>query len=468
MAWVYAYYVLAVGQGTGTLVQVCDGELKKPVWSAIVDLGSEGWSEEVALPSAKFAAEKLKNGEKSGEVTLDAVILSHSDSDHINLIPKLLKEFSDPRNPKPTKPKLSVTEVWFGGDRSKYKKAGRPNVLDELHDYRPIRKPDDSNIKGLKNNVSSLNKTAPDPLVDSGKDGKIWLMIGNTIADQVSIQKNAPTRTASGGYATNTKSLVVGVSFGIGADTKEIFATGDATGLTIAKCREVLQKSKEKLAPSLSVSLPHHGSGTTTYDLLGLKGSGPSEELARDTIEGFAKEIGAVTVSASAGERSTFRHPAMGVIEDFGAYVGEDKYKDPALVKEEEHFYTAHMPGSHFKYDKQVKDQPSHWPSKSGWYSARTKKNAFTTDYFIDLKEPVPTAWAAKATHRVEKKFTPLPLRTISWVFIVEKGGKEWKVEKPVDTLGISEAQIRWVEEAIGGPLPPERFVHIPSADAEG
>jgi hypothetical protein len=469
MAWVYAYYVLAVGQGTGTLVQVCDGELKKPVWSVIIDLGSEGWSEEVALPSAKFAAEKLKNGEKSGEVTLDAVILSHSDSDHINLIPKLLKEFSDPRNPKPTKPKLSVTEVWFGGDRSKYKKGDRANVLDELHNFRPVRKPDDSNIKGLKNNVSSLDKTAPDPLVDSGKDGKIWLMIGNTIADQVSIEKNKPTRTASGGYATNTKSLVVGVSFGASPDTKEIFATGDATGLTIAKCREVLKASGETIAPSLSVSLPHHGSGTTTYDLLGLRGKEPTSELARETIEEFAKEIGAVTVSASAGERSTFRHPAIGVIEDFGGYVEEGKYKDPAVEKDGEHFYTAHMPSTHFTYDrkvKAVKSMPAKWPSKSGWYSARTAKNAFTTDYFIDLKEPVPTAWNLKAIYREESKFKPPPPRTISWVFIVENGGKAWKVEKPVDTLGLTEEQIRWVEAAIGGPLPPERFVHIPSADA--
>ncbi len=466
MAWVYAYYVLAVGQGTGTLVQVCDTNLKTPVWSAIIDLGSEGWSRSVALPSARFAAEKLKNGEKDKKVTLDAVILSHSDSDHINLIPKLLKEFTKPgQTPTTRKPNLTVKTVWFGGDQAKYKKGNAKSVLERLKEFKPIGVA--TNINSLKPNASSLNDPTIDPLVDSGKGALIWLVIGNTVADFVSVAGYTPPRSASGGYATNTMSLVVAVSFGAGDDKKEIFATGDATGLTIAKCREVIEKSGENLAPSLSISLPHHGSATTTYDLLGLKGAKPTEELAKDNIKGFVKEIGPLTVTASAGERSTFKHPAIGVVEDFGAYVGHGKYLDPVLKKEKEHFYTAYMPGRHFTWSaKPADDSPESWPSTAGWRSARTAKDAFTTDYFINLKEPVPTAWNLKATYHEQGKFAGPPPRTISWVFIVENDGKAWKVEKPIDTLGLSETQVRWVEEAIGGPLPDERFVHIPSADA--
>ena len=475
MAWVHAYYVLSVGQGTGTLVQACEDTLDDPRWSVIIDLGSTGWLDDEELPTAEFVAEKLKQGKEEEEpVTLDAVILSHSDSDHINLIPDLLAEFSKPRDKKRKrgKPKLTVNEVWYGGDREKYRKGNGANVLDELYEYRPIQRPDDgTNLNDLPVDASSLNETAPNPLVDSNEmEAWIWLLVGNTIADQVRIGANTPTRTPREGYATNTVSLVVGAAFGKGAHVKEIFATGDATGLTIAKCREMIQESQKRLAPSLSVTLPHHGSATTTYDLLGLKGDVPTKTLAEQNIEGFVAELRPVTVTASSGENATYKHPAIGVAEDFGAYVEKGAYvdPDPLLKQGKEHFYTARMPSGHFRYLAPVESIPSDWPSKAYWFSARTTANIFTTDYFFDQNEEVPTAWNREAIYRTpeESDFDPVPPRTISWLFIVENGGAAWRIEKPVDTLGLDARQRRWVEEAIGGPLPPDRFVHIPSADA--
>lgn len=469
MAWVHAYYVLAVGQGTGTLVQVCEDDLDDPKWSAIIDLGSEGWKKDVGIPSAKFAADKLKNGAAANKVTLDAVILSHSDSDHINLIPDLLAEFAKPGKP-PTaeKPSLTVKEVWFGGNRSKYGKGGGKNVLDTLNEYKP------SGSKGIlkspTNNSSSFDVEPPTKLVDSGKEAWIWLLIGNVIADDVTMGSNTTTRTASDGYATNTKSLVVGVTFGTGLNLKRIIATGDATGLTIAKCREVIKKKALNLKGSVSVTLPHHGSATTTYDLLGLKaGKGSSDALARENIEGFANDLEALSTSASAGERSTFRHPSIEVIKDFSAHVGEKKFKDPALVEEEEHFYTFYTPSTYFAYTTAVAKSPSDWPSKAGWYSSRTVKNAFTTDYFIDKKEPVPSAWPKTAIRRGRQgsEFEPAPLDTISWAFIFKEEGKVWEIKNAVDTVALSAAQIDRLEAALGGPLPEERFVLISSADAE-
>jgi beta-lactamase superfamily II metal-dependent hydrolase len=466
MAWVYAYYVLAVGQGTGTLVQVCKDTLDEPVWSAIIDLGSEGWKKDVGVPSAKFAAEKLKNAEDEENVVLDAVILSHSDSDHINLLPDLLEEFTKPdEEAEEDKPNLTVESVWYGGEKSRYKKGSKPNLLDVLDEYAPDS---GSILHKPANNQSSFDEDPPTRLADSGKDAWVWLLIGNTIAEDVTYDSNAPTRSASDGYDVNTKSLVVGVTFGKDADRKRIIATGDATGLTIAKCREVMKDNELDLSGTLSLTLPHHGSATTTYDLLGLKAeSGSSEELARKNIERFSKALGAVTVSASAGERSTFRHPAIGVIKDFGAFVGEGKYEDAAL-KGNEHFYTFYTPSGYFKYAKVAKGKPSDWPSKAGWYSARTKKNAFTTDYFVDKKEPVPKAWPQSATYLTQAEFDPEPLDTISWAFIVKESGKSWEVKNAVDTLRLSEGQARRLEAALGGPLPEARFILVPSADAEG
>ncbi len=472
MAWVYAYYVLAVGQGTGTLVQVCKDTLDKPVWNVIIDLGSRGWKRTVGLPSAKFAAERMKKGKQpGGAVTLDAVILSHSDSDHSSLLSDLLAEFTKPtQSPTNEKPNLTINKVWFGGDRSKYVGKGGTNLLEVLNEYRPDKVK--SILVSPANNSSSFDKDPPTRIVDSEKEAWIWLLIGNTICDQVSFDGNKPTRTAEEGYATNTMSLVVGVTFGVPPHERQIIATGDATGLTILKCRQVIKDRDLNLKKSLSVTLPHHGSATSAYDLRGLKASrGSSDDLAKENIKGFSEDLEAESISASAGEHGNYNQPAIEVIGDFGEYVGKGKFVDKALWKQEEHFYTFYTSANYFSYIHKTKWGPVRWPGKDGWRSARTNKNVFTTDYFIgEKKQAVPTAWPTNAYQQVENAsaFHPKPPRTISWAFVVKDGGANWTVERVVDKARLGARELASLEAIVGTPLPEERFVHIPSADAEG
>jgi hypothetical protein len=451
------FCVLDVGQGTGTLVQSFDdSNPPKPTWSAVIDLGSEGWKHQAGEPSARFVAQQLQT-----RPVLDSVLLSHSDADHINLLPTLLGEFSKPRTqPIPGKPVLNVNQVWFGGDYAKYKKAGGPNLLDQLNEFSPTG----ANVVGnIANGESSWEHSSPKPLVASGTGIGVWLLIGNTIADQVSLYSESPTgRTPSSGYATNTKSLVLVVVLGSGAGARRIIATGDATGLTLAKCCEVIEKRGIPLAPCLSVTLPHHGSETTTYDLAGASSSQPAPTLAEQNVVNFVKHTQPTTISASAGERSTFRHPSIRVITDFGAFLASGDYVDPALTAAGEHFYTSFFPSRTLKYDA----PPSTWPSTANWYSVRNNKDVFTTDYFLDRKEPVPSAFPPTASFRPETgaQFKPPPPRAIAWAFVVSADGSRWKVEPAFDRDRLSSQQVDWLERALGHPLPPERFFFVPSA----
>src|SRR6185437_1111708 len=92
------------------------------------------------------------------------------------------------------------------------------------------------------------------------------------VSGNTSIRKNsdAPLRylQPDDGYLVNTNSLVLAVRYGTGTKRK-IVATGDATGMTMAVANERLAADRPNWQLGTdSISLPHHGSAVTTYDVL--------------------------------------------------------------------------------------------------------------------------------------------------------------------------------------------------------
>jgi len=451
------FVVLDVGQGTGNFVELCD-DAGKIVNTMLIDLGSEGWKKIAGGPSADFVAKELKTMPDPPGPTIDAVFLSHSDSDHINLLKRLLEDFDPPSEKNPTKTVLTIKRVWYGGDAGYYTK-GKTNYLTLVDKYRP--KGSGSILTPCKPNATSFagtDTTKWAPLCAVGA-AKVWLLAGNTTAEEVRIYKQSETGSkAPESYAINTKSLLVLVTY----DNSQIVATGDATGMTLAKSNEIMQQAgvPAYLNDVFSLTLPHHGSDTTTYSLLGATGKKRGrEELAAENVKEFVASVKPKTISASAGERSTFRHPSSRVIDDFSSFLTKTVYfKDTQLTALDEHFYTAFF-AAHAK--KLTGGTVSDWPSKSGWYTARTKANIFSTDYcdaaqavgdFV-VFPPVPAAYN-------KLKWGTAPPRAVAWGFIFEPG-KPREIKDIFRRSALAAMAEEDVIALIGRPLPPpeEEFV---------
>jgi beta-lactamase superfamily II metal-dependent hydrolase len=457
------FCVMDVGQGSANYIELrseMDDSLEA---AAIVDIGSEQWKTAAGKPSAEWVADQLKT--MTGGAALDTVILSHSDSDHVNLIPWLIKFFSTPSDKKPTLPVLTIKDVVFGGTFAKYRKGKSENFLDQLNDYHPVGK--DQILSGLDDNDTSFtaDETTWAPLATIGGEIELWMVTANTTAEKIpddGSKKRKRTELPDGGYATNTRSIVIAAKFA----GKTMLATGDATGLTLAHCNEVLGKASvsTKLAlPAYMLTLPHHGSDTTTYDLTG---SAHGSDAAKKVVRKFSKLVEADIVTGSAGERGTFKHPSATVISDMGAYMLKaPQFIDPALKVSEEHFYTAYFFNRTFNVvDDDDDDIGDHWPIRDWWYTVRSKKNLYTTDYTLNLstKTALTIAYPYTARAGTIKKFKPMPAEGISWGITVKSNGTT-KLSTVVERTAANTEYLAAVE-AVHGPLPEGRWVVVESA----
>ncbi|MFZ2407685.1 MAG: hypothetical protein WAW41_21340, partial [Methylobacter sp.] len=78
--------VLDVGQGMGTFVEIYDtsGAL---ISTLLFDLGSLNNKVSAGGPSVQYLVDKLKS---MADPTIELLVLSHKDGDHVNLIEDLL------------------------------------------------------------------------------------------------------------------------------------------------------------------------------------------------------------------------------------------------------------------------------------------------------------------------------------------------------------------------------------------
>jgi beta-lactamase superfamily II metal-dependent hydrolase len=456
------YIVLPVGQGTGTLIEVLDGA-GTPTEITLIDLGSKGWSTEGGIPSADFVIAELK---RMAAPRLETIFLSHSDGDHVNLIKRVLDQFKKPSEGAPPAQTLTIEQVWYGGDKDDYVKTvgkgktkKKLDLLALIKEYKPTAVA--TNINELGAGSSSWKSKPAAPIWKTSGGVEYWLLYGNASKSTVAAYAASPKRhKGSAGYLKNVVSLVLIVQYG--TDPEYLVALGDATGLTIAGANQIIKKYKVDLPRKVAtMSLPHHGSKTTTYDFLGTStSSGDAEAFAKQSIEQFVKSLQPDTINASAGEQSTFKHPAWEVVRDFGAYLGTGRYVDPRLT--DQHFFTAYytldalaLTGS---------GASTTWPAAAGWQTGRTDKNVFTLDYFRGLAAAqVPIVFPPDAEETaVTPAYTPKPPRAAGWAWVLEEAGP-WEVERILDR-NFTAAGVIAVYEDEHGPLPPDRFVFVPSA----
>jgi hypothetical protein len=476
MAKQMRYTVLPVGQGSGALVEVLEnGTLQAPV---LIDLGSRGWNKQAGQPSAAFVAERL---DQMANPKLAAVFISHVDSDHVNLLRRLLERFKK-RGGAGNKKTLEIGDVWFGGKRSDYD-SSRDRPLQRLEEYGAT-----IHTLGLKESDVAAGATR-----FSYAGVEYSLLIAN-VADPDSEEKRARTDTdtdtdtgavsrkrarEANGFLRNVVSLVVVVKFGT-ITPQYIVAPGDAIGLTLAECNKILNSRPGIFAPVLTLALPHHGSATSTYDLTGVRkvGDETSGELAARVVREFVNHLQAHSITASAGENPTYRHPSSRVIADFARTVQKSWYQDGTTPGE--HFFTAYYELNRIAL--QGGKNRLFWPFTTGWYTGRTESNVFTIDYFRGNPQtstplkivfdpsrgpddyPLATYGLPNAPYGAG---TSRPPRAAGWGFPIAEDGQSEAVERLFD-LRFASAEERASLESVHGPLPPRRFVFLPSVPAPG
>jgi beta-lactamase superfamily II metal-dependent hydrolase len=413
--------VLDVGQGSGNFLEFYDvnGTLTTTM---LFDLGSEHASKTAGAGSVKYIIETLQG---MAEPTIDTVILSHSDSDHINLMGQLFDTFSPPgtvgKNPNEI---LRIKRAYYGGDRNLYKKGKTKksfNVITRLEKYLTDTK--DEGANSLSSNDSSFYDLPARPLriVDGVL---VFLMVGNILKEAVT-KAVTKKRKAPDGYTINTKSLVLLVYYkGV-----QMLITGDATGVTLVKCNEIINMSGAEpyFDNVFMVTAPHHGSATTTFDVCGLSsGTLDTGEYAQDNLTSFVNSLKAQTLSASA-ERANFKHPSARVLSFFWPKLSSTiYYTDPTLATEKRHFYTAYF--LRRTYDLVIdplKKEVEKWPPSPKWYTVQTSANVFTTLYFVadfQKKGVVLPPSPANSTDPIATG-PALPALGLQWAFGIDETG---------------------------------------------
>ncbi|MFF1342979.1 hypothetical protein ACFVYT_34775 [Streptomyces sp. NPDC058290] len=390
------FWVLDVGQGSGNFIQVFD-DSDKLVGSVLIDIGSKKSKKAAGGPSVKTVAGLLGD-----PATLNLVVLSHGDGDHINLIPELLDELKST--------KLTVNRVCYGGSRIRYK-GGSNSVLSRLEAHMPSG----VTTKPLSPGFSSFTATDPPEPFDTFGELEVWILKANAAtsdAKSSSSSDGSKRQRVDGGYDINTDSVVVLLGFPL---SKAWFVvTGDATATTMYQVNEVVNDSVKKkyLQHVVMMTVPHHGSTSTSFDV---RGGGEA------TLKTFAEKIEPVSVIGSADKVGTYKQPSARVLQYFWPYVtvGEPFWGDPAIGGR--HFYTAYFaPDDHFNYDDAGTKYP--WPAGANWYSVQTASDIYTNMYVdrVTGQQDIVLPPDSSARHTPNTPSTPRALG-VAWQYTVQK-----------------------------------------------
>ncbi|HST63455.1 MAG TPA: hypothetical protein VLK84_32385 [Longimicrobium sp.] len=383
------FVVLDVLQGLGTFAGFYDKD-DVLVATMILDLGTERFRKDDPFPAVDEVARVLRT--MKPQPTVNAVLLSHSDTDHINLLGLLLSRFQPAGTPGvPVEDTLQVLFCKYAGARANFTKRGR-NVLDTLKPYMPQDGTErivgsaspETTFKGAYN-----KKTNPWIPVAQVAGASVYVLIANAAPSSAAIvtSSNKPKPAVPDTYGKNMVSIVSIVDYG----ASQLVVTGDATGITLAACNTVIQTAGvegDLLIDNFMVTAPHHGSETTTYDMLGITTDFKThDQLAEENLAQFVRHMSAVTLSASAGQVKKFRHPSARVIQAFWPKLGTALYQDPVLP-EGLHFYTAYFTAGQYRVN--VPNTPPtpgmsqvEWPVSANWWSVQTDKNIFSNLYFL-------------------------------------------------------------------------------------
>ncbi|MEI2384419.1 hypothetical protein [Breoghania sp. JC706] len=351
------FHVLDVGQGACNFVEIFneDGDVSHIM---LIDLGTNS-SQKIATENIAWLREQIENNNNY----LDVLVLTHGDTDHYNMIAKILPAFGPPAGDQ-------IGMVRYGGPAWRYKRGALITTLGgytgDIGSFTPSQSgyaPDDDPV------WEPIWQTG-----DEADDAFLQLIIANTPhpRDPASFAKYQSMNAE----AVNTKSVVLGLEW----DGHWIVATGDATSTTLGAIDDLLE-NEDDLPKTFMMTVPHHGSRKTTYDLK--NASDIPDNLARGVVDDVLMRFEPYTYSISAGEKR-HHHPSMYLVEQFADNIYSDVtyWGDPDLDNGR-HFLTSWI-------DLTVTGlavAPA-WPPGARWQYAttQTRENVYSTLYFKDVQ----------------------------------------------------------------------------------
>jgi Metallo-beta-lactamase superfamily len=371
------FYVLDVGQGSLNYVEVLDGN-DKVTNNMIIDIGTDS-SNTIAEANMEWLRKKI---EGYTNPRIDVVVLTHGDTDHYNLILGLLPALKPADTGR-------IGMIRYGGDKEDYT-VGSP--LKILKAYC-------SDIKGFAPSSTGYDSSDVDPWADpiwTAGGVELRLLVANL---PVLSKAGKPTKKPRADARKNTGSVIVGVYW----DKYWYICTGDGTGTTLAGANDVFE-GETGLPTTFLMTTPHHGSFKTTYNLSST--SATPSNIAIQVVDTFAGIFNPYTVSASAGEKN-HHHASMFVVEQFSKYTKADRtyWRDDACGKDDRHFITTWA-----DYHITAPAVTPPFPKYERYITTQTKKNVYTTHYFIDspYNDTVSVPPSSSATHANKKAKTVL------------------------------------------------------------
>jgi hypothetical protein len=357
------FHVLDVGQGSCNYIEVFDGD--DVLYNLLIDLGTNS-----NQAIAKDNLEWLRGRIVAHKQYLDVLIITHGDTDHYNMIAKILPAFGDPDNEQ-------IGMVRYGGPDWRY----GDGLIDTLKRYakpvnpaKPLSKKNPADVAGFDPEQTSFSKVKKtyywDPIWETDEGVKLQLIIANVPhpkdPDDMEVEQ------AFDAIAINTKSVIAALEWN-GVWT---IATGDATAAAMGAVNTLLTGVTESDLPDcFMLTMPHHGSRRTTYNLSNANNE-PSP-AAKNVVGNFLKRFHPSTVSISAGFKD-HHHPSMLMTDQFADYTVSNPvyWEDPALGSDR-HFITCWI-------DLEITDEdvdPA-WPDDWLYATTQTEENIYSTLYF--------------------------------------------------------------------------------------
>lgn len=281
--------VLDVGQGQCTFVVVRDDK-NDIAHTLLFDCGTDKKSDKTDT-NIQWIADTLKLMDTP---TIDLLVFSHSDNDHISLMYDLLEAYG-------SKKKLKILSVWYAGDADFYTKDGF-NILDYLGKYCKSFTTPDHNESQYD---SGKHRFDDPPMWESAdKNVQVSMLMGNVIDNEPGIFKQ------TGFGTTAEKKNRVSIVCALMHDDRSQIICGDATSRTMAWINYYF--GKDVFTKTLMLTLPHHGSRATG---LNVSSGGDANQKAIEIVKTFATLAAAKTLTISAYAKHD--HPSVELINYF-------------------------------------------------------------------------------------------------------------------------------------------------------
>ncbi|MBB4284582.1 hypothetical protein [Roseospira goensis] len=292
-------YSLDVGQGMCTYFEEYDEE-NDVVANALFDLGSSKSKRRAGGPTVEFLAKRIKARSGDDKGYLDAMFISHKDSDHVNLIWSLLEAL----------PEMEIGYVYHSG-RSEWYTSSKGNVLTKLGERTENADEDVRNFRVGCSSFPSPNIKDWVSVFDSDHASAYVIAVNTSesATSQGKLVEEVYAKSKPDGDLANSTSLGIYMKmFNVGA---VIF--GDATFSTFQFVNQHFLEHKVWLQDTFMLLAPHHGSRLTTFGLSSTNGA--ISEEARKVVNTFASLTYGATIVVSADTKHS--HPSLETINAF-------------------------------------------------------------------------------------------------------------------------------------------------------